>query len=205
MEQVESRDFECLPADNSYGQCPAPCELAEVVELYFDRHRAPEMLAAATRIPNLGEYRQCRRLRLRPIRQVALERVFGPDRLPDPVGLDRAFVDAARDPVQVVGTLSKVGDQFLAGSPPEVHAGVDAQPFHARGGHRTNTVEFPDWQVLDKAVAHLLLPSHPALFEIPSDVCYLDGAAYSPSPHQVRAAGECCSDRLGVLRVSPHV
>ncbi len=35
-----------------------------------------------------------------------------------------------------------------------------------------------------------MLPSQQALFEIPPGVCYLDGAAYSPSPHQVRAAGE---------------
>ena len=35
-----------------------------------------------------------------------------------------------------------------------------------------------------------MLPSQNALFEIPPDVCYLDGAAYSPSPRLVRAAGE---------------
>lgn len=35
----------------------------------------------------------------------------------------------------------------------------------------------------------MLLSQHD-LFEIPPDVCYLDGAAYSPSPRPVRAAGE---------------
>lgn len=35
-----------------------------------------------------------------------------------------------------------------------------------------------------------MLPSQHALFEIPPEVCYLDGAAYSPSPRSVRAAGE---------------
>ncbi len=35
-----------------------------------------------------------------------------------------------------------------------------------------------------------MLPSQHALFEIPPGVCYLDGAAYSPSPRRVRAAGE---------------
>ena len=35
-----------------------------------------------------------------------------------------------------------------------------------------------------------MLPSQHALFEVPPGVCYLDGAAYSPSPRPVRAAGE---------------
>lgn len=35
-----------------------------------------------------------------------------------------------------------------------------------------------------------MLPSQHALFEISPEVCYLDGAAYSPSPRSVRAAGE---------------
>lgn len=35
-----------------------------------------------------------------------------------------------------------------------------------------------------------MIPSQHALFEIPPDVCYLDGAAYSPAPSPVRAAGE---------------
>ena len=35
-----------------------------------------------------------------------------------------------------------------------------------------------------------MLSSQQALFEIPPGVCYLDGAAYSPLPHPVRAAGE---------------
>lgn len=35
-----------------------------------------------------------------------------------------------------------------------------------------------------------MLPSQHALFEITPEICYLDGAAYSPSPRSVRAAGE---------------
>jgi hypothetical protein len=87
--------------------------------------------------------------------EVARERIFRPDRLPDPVRADLPIVDASRDPVVVRAGLAESGLHELQRLIAHVESSVEAERIHLRARRRPDAVEFADGQRLDERRSHL--------------------------------------------------
>jgi hypothetical protein len=87
--------------------------------------------------------------------EVGGERVFGAERLPDPVCADGTLVDTARDPVVVGPRLAEVGVHELERLVAHVRASEDAEGVHLRGRGGPDAMEFADGQRLHESGTHL--------------------------------------------------
>jgi hypothetical protein len=87
--------------------------------------------------------------------KISAAKVFRAKRLADPIGLDRPFVNAAREPVikwpRLPEVLLKEGKRLLS----EVEPGFDPEPIHLRCRRRPNAVELLDPQYFDEGRPHL--------------------------------------------------
>src|SRR5215213_10005163 len=105
----------------------------EVFVLDFQGHGPATNTGLLAASPHLVEDRLELRAELLARPQVALEGVFGPNGLPNAVGMDRPVIYAARDRIVVATGLSEPLLEKRQRLGPEVGACVDAQPVHLRG------------------------------------------------------------------------
>ena len=99
-------EFEALPIELSARRegrraRPASRDLLEIGIFDFQRHGPPTRSSALATAPDLFHDRLQRVARRIEGEEVGGEGVLRADRLPDPIGANRPFVDPARDPVIV--------------------------------------------------------------------------------------------------------
>jgi hypothetical protein len=91
--------------------------------------------------PDLGDDR-LQRFAHRPERvQVLREGVLRPNRLADAAGMNRPFINAARDPVIVRTGLAEVLLKEGQGLRPKIEPCLDPEPMHFCGRRRSNAMK----------------------------------------------------------------
>src|SRR3984893_1816761 len=87
---------------------PASRDLLEIGIFHFQCHRAPAKLCSLASAPDLFDDRLEHLACGLKCEDIGGKRVFRTKRLADPVGADRPFIDAARDPVIIWPRLPEV-------------------------------------------------------------------------------------------------
>src|SRR5580704_917279 len=126
-------------------------DLLKVGELHLQRQSPPSDAGRLAVPPDLGDNGLQRFTHRLERVQVLRESVLRPNRLSDAAGMDRPFINAARDPV-IVGTgLTEVLLKEGQGLRPQIEARLDPEPMHFCCRRRSNAMELGNRKFSTKA------------------------------------------------------
>ena len=128
--------------------------LLKVSELHLQGDSPPLDAGRLAMPPDLGDDRLKRFAHRHERMQVLRKGVLRPNRLANAVGAHQPFINAARDPIIVGAGLAEVPLKEGQGLRPQIEAVLDPESVHFGCRRRSNTMEFFDWQILDKGRPH---------------------------------------------------
>ena len=129
-------------------------DLLKVGELHLQCHSPPSDAGRLAVPPDFSDDWLQRFTHRREFVQVLREGVLRPNRLADAAGMDRPFIDAARDPVIGATGLTEVLLKEGQGLRPQIEPRLDPEPMHFRSCCRSNAMEFGNRQILDECRSH---------------------------------------------------
>src|ERR1700675_3956258 len=123
-------------------------DLLKVSELHLQCQSPPSDAGRLAMPPDFGDDWRQRFTHRLEIVQVLRESVLRPNRLADAAGMDRPFINAARDPVIVRSGLTEVLLKEGQGLRPPSEPRLDPEPMHFCCRRRSNAMELGNRQIL---------------------------------------------------------